>query len=370
VAEQTLLFHPADVLMFRDGRPFGVDAGHAESDFPPLPRTVVGAVWGWLRRATGVGFDQRPKSTTREQPRDRLRKAHPDKAWLADVTFRGPFICRESTTYYPAPKTLVRLADGDAKGELRLLQPVEPDQVPGYTAPCGAPAGFRPLGLEGGQEWEPLADGVWLNGPQLRSLLAGQPPEPGKLTWSRDLFLTETRTGIGMERDVRTVTEGLLYTASFTRLRPGVALRVDVCVPDDATPYLEELAGAHPWLQLGGEGRIARVEHRAYAAHPSAPEECAGRPLTYLATPARFLDGGWWPTKAGATPLAAAVGAPVVYSGWDLASQRPLPSRCAVAAGAVYFWKDGNTPRLPHGCLGDYNGDRRAGYGFCLEGKW
>ena len=88
--------------------------------------------------------------------------------------------------------------------------------------------------------------------------------------------------------------------------------------------------------------------------------------------------------------IAAAVPKPLPVSGWDLAGNaheaqmegrtgavrgRPRPTRFAVPAGAVYFWKRGRKSvadpvPAPLASLCDKPADAAAGWGLTLSGTW
>jgi CRISPR-associated protein Cmr3 len=73
---------------------------------------------------------------------------------------------------------------------------------------------------------------------------------------------------------------------------------------------------------------------------------------------------------------AAAVDAPLVVSGWDLAKRGPKPARRAVPAGATYFYsienraKAEDTIKQFHFNESLYSKDGALGYGIGLFGLW
>ena len=110
----------------------------------------------------------------------------------------------------------------------------------------------------------------------------------------------------------------------------------------------------------------------------------------YLATPTIFdseHQQGWLPkwinpeTMSGeyrgitVTLRAAALGRYQTIGGWDIAYNRPKPTRRAVSAGSVYYF---TTPASPEQVLNafhwqklaDDDMDAQIGYGLSLVGTW
>ncbi len=201
-------------------------------------------------------------------------------------------------------------------------------------------------------------------------------PSPDELDQSAtaEFFEPEPRVGVGLSPATLTSEEGLLYTSTFLRLKPGTALECDLEFPSEAeTETLRAYHVQRPWLKLGGEGKVARIEvcDKPWAPWPPPNPGAHQRALLYLATPGLFRQGRWKPKNL--RPVAGAVGSPTVVSGWDLATNAPMRTRYAVPAGAVYFLDgDGlNGVPDPHGtCLSDDPADAASGWGYCLRGAW
>ena len=106
---------------------------------------------------------------------------------------------------------------------------------------------------------------------------------------------------------------------------------------------------------------IARSAHGPVIENPSG----------WCDTPTFFPPTGRpLPTPASGHLVAAASGAGVPVSGWDVARNGPKATRFAVPAGAVFF-VDGNCS--PDDFLNlDSESDalRQEGWGFALPGTW
>jgi len=370
-----VLFDPLDVLFFRDSRPFAAgDASAAHSGFP-LPSVFYGALRTHLLARAGVDFEAYADAERRptEVPGDLLDVVG-TPAQPGTLRVRGPMLASKADGgfLYRAPLDLVEVDE-----ELRTLQPLE-------AAPesWGAPLpGMRPLGLEGEHERRP----GWLGEKAMAGYLAGEALRATDLVGDDAAedeagagapYAVEPRVGIRVAAGRGTVKEGFLYSAGFLRLGPGYVLGCDV----DGLGSLDAPAGS---LALGGERRMAEVRTSDAAPLP-APEIERGFRIV-LATPAVF-EHGWRPAWIGGDGtgelsglrlrlVAAAVGKPVTFSGWDMAQRRPKPTRRAVPAGSVYHFEllDGDPARVADvfhwQSVSEREADAAAGFGVALVGR-
>ncbi len=401
-----LRLYPADVLLFREPRPFEAGTTGLES-LLPNPGTLAGAVRTWLLNGLGVdlgAFRQKVRRRRQDNPEgdadsivtEVLRETtggNPGHQWLSSLRLAGPlfYCCLPDQHLFPVPQHLVLKPD---KGDLGYLMPL-PDAPPWTLAPAGAPCTYRPCWLPSAQDFE--AASGYLTQSLLHRALCGQEVAHGRLIRAEEVHQPEPRLGIGMDSRRNATEEGMLYALSFLRLvepvEPGDGqiagprcLLVDLLTEEDVSPFVKAALRRQPWLPLGGERKVARVELEEDvsedAAYPSPPVPAPAPPddrfCTYLATPAFFGEPGWFPQalRQQFDLVGAVVGAPLVCSGWDGFVGRPKPARCAVRAGAVHFWKlkDGQTwhpDQDPHGrCISDSDEDRRAGWGLCFRGEW
>lgn len=369
----TIRLHPADVLMFRESRWFGTGAGDSQSLFP-VPRTVAGAIRTYMMDAVGTNYYHIREARTLAAAKDRagymedlkdlLRKKCPQQ-WPVDATITGPFLGEGDIRYYSAPKTFV-CGHAPADSEEWTTAALRP--VDNQIAACD---GLRPLAANGLPNWEPLPE-AWISEGNLEAYLADGARIPKWETLHRSfrdaVIADETRVGVGIASQTGTAATGLLYTSTFSRLKDDWYLEADLALPaEDGIATLKTFAEERPWLRLGGEGKVARVEIVEAHKTLSEPPAAKGKPFIYLATPALFSDGNWCPDKV--SPVAAATGKPLAVSGWDLAANLPMHSRYAVPAGAVYFFDSG--ANVPHDtCISAEANDRENGWGYCLKGAW
>src|ERR1700722_1268066 len=112
-----LILEPLDTLSFRGGRPFG--AGLPGESGLPTPQSFAGAVRSFLLEKSGANFERmRGKASTAEA------FAAAGAPWLAQVSFRGPWLADISGSgtpkpYLPTPADI--LMDGKHPARMRPL---------------------------------------------------------------------------------------------------------------------------------------------------------------------------------------------------------------------------------------------------------
>jgi CRISPR-associated protein Cmr3 len=189
-----------------------------------------------------------------------------------------------------------------------------------------------------------------------------------------DLFDFDHRTGIEIDPGALTAAAGRIYGIRLLALRPRV-VRPGPHHGKEVCLYAEVLGTAAAGLAfpdplpLGGEGRHVRVRRLDQAWSWEQPEPAGDRSVWLLASPT-FLPGrrALPAVPAPARLVAAASGAPVAVSGWDVARGGPHPTRFAVPAGSVYFVEGLFIPPRESLCTDDE--DVAQGWGFVLQGSW
>ena len=358
-----LFIEPVDVWLFRDGRPFDAGADHAaRSIFPPWPGTLQGA----LRSKVLALFDVDLAAYQNGVAPAPVRKQIGVPNQPGDLRISGPFVARRAgdqlIPYFPCPMDLIKRADWG------LLKPQAMASLANWPVPA-----LRPLGTEAEADLAGKGDGVtyWLDGAGLTQYLAGQTPDPKHFVAEGCLWLREGRFGVGIDSAVQRPEEGLLYQAEYLRLSDGVGLLAEV-IGLDETPWAQ--AGL---LSLGGEMRAARysVVSRPTSWPASALGETRASGLKiYLATPVYFRDG--WQSRAWAVDaselklVAAAVPRAVSAGGWDMARNRPKPTRRYVPAGSVYYFENPAQAWEPPVSLGDDASEDQMGFGCYFTGRW
>ena len=346
-----LFVQPADVWLFRDGRPFAGGEDHrATSIFPPTPYTMQGAIRSARLALCGASFTD-PSAWPPEigQPHD-----------YGALQLFGPFVAKREeggkvVRYFPLPADVVKVGD-----DYHVLSPLPPRESP-YT--MNSP--ITPLWV---RTHRPVAEaGGWLAEEELKNYLQGKPFSP---IMADDLFVREPRFGVGIDSSVKRPREGMLYQMEFVRLRPGVGLWLEVegiALPDEGL------------LQLGGEMKAALYQVVADEPQLAPGGKVRDRFKLYFATPAYF-SGGWQPANgnwasligrpvrlvAAAVPRAQMLGGARV----DVASQRGdfhRPMRPFVPAGSVYFFETDGEIDVTATITNDGG---QIGFGQVFVGRW
>ena len=344
-----LVLEPLDLLFFRDGRPF--EAGIRVGSTTIFPQTLAGAVRTALLEQAGCDFDAFARDTSAGKSiGESLAEQSSDLANIAAVAVGGPWFLRDGQPLVPAPASLLR--DGD--GEIVRLAPLR-SALPGWSP---EEPGMLPLWTRSRTKADRVSGYLTLEG--AGRFLQGEMPTFDQFVPADELFATDTRTGIVVGAETLTVATGMIYSADYLSLKPGVALYAELSGPE---PVLLQAFAEETAIPLGGQSRYVRIRRtREPVQWPRHRWERAGS-LLLLTTPAPF-DDGWRPPYLDIA--AAAVPGHVAVSGWDLARAGPKPTRFAVAAGAVYFCR-GAAPGRESLCGGD---DALLGWGQVLEGVW
>jgi CRISPR-associated protein Cmr3 len=379
-----LCLEPLDVLLFRDGRPFG--ASTRVTSGLPLPQTVAGAVWTALLQQAGCNFNELGRLVRSGKSFGEAVSKVCGAGWITSVQVRGPWLARSTNhtleVLVPAPAALHQ-AKKQKSGPVALhrLDPLKHDvALPGWKP---LEEGMRPLWFQKQTATEPAAVFLTLEG--LRAFLAGDLPDASQVVGRDDLFTLDHRTGIGIEPDRLAAQESEIYGASFLALRsaytaepdftpdrrpqlPEVVLYAEVVLPDASVPP-NPFAGMTV-LALGGEAKRAGIRTVNPVEWPGKVPKDKQKPLLVLTTPGLFA-AGWKPSclDGPGRLVAAAVPGYTAVSGWDLARGGPKPTRFAAAAGSVYFLHGQPAGALPV-ALSDREEDCLQGWGCFVQGVW
>lgn len=354
-----LFLAPVDVWLFRDGKPFDALTDHrAASLFPPYPSVIQGAIRS--HHLVVQGIDLRDQGA--------IAAAVGMAEEFGNLRLRGPFIARkegnEIIRYFPVPADVT---PDKSSGFYRLLQP-RPRQAMPYVL-ASAPDEL-PMLLWPPKDSEPSKEGFgeWMAEEELHKCLRGERAQAKR---SGELFVRESRIGIGLEDASRTTREGALYEVEFIRPYPGVGLWVQV-------------EGYNGWpnkgvMRLGGEGRGAHFDQlKSSLGWPQPPDPLPARFKVYLATPTCFEDG-WQPKNAwgrffdGRVKLqAVALNRYESVGGFDWASSGQKPARRYVSAGSVYYFSHDGSARLKPGLINNAITDRwpEIGFGQVIISEW
>ncbi len=341
-----LTIRPRDVLFFRDARPMGGSYEGAGGQWP-LPTTFHAALQSALYREwpdlVPEWESKHTHLTDKERSRQTVRKS---ALRFGGLKTSGPFPSRNGTLFFPTPSD------------------VHPD---GVLAPLQAPDGSAsnlPRSLEYPVGIDSAATKVtvhpWISDHELARYLSGAPD--AKTTCAGDLYVTETRPGVGIDAATGANAEHVFFQAQYLRLREreGVGMTAfAACVARKAsgteTDVLGHLFAANTTLplQFGGQQGIAYVEAlRTDESIPLWREQTVPIGTTrikwVLLSPAVF-NAGWRPDWVDADGAVCLVDAPersqfASRTEWrqaihDAAAARPIAASLVAARipGAVPF---------------------------------
>ena len=343
---------PVDVWLFRDGKPFAAGSDHrAESRFPPYPTVLQGAIRSYELADKQVNLhDQLAIVRAVGKPNE-----------FGDLRLKGPYVAKREasdkiTRYFPQPADAISVSL-----EHHTICPASLPQLPPDILKTSSPTSYL-LGLA-----DPLLkgeSGLWLSQETLLHYLDG---ETVSAVPAADLFVKESRYGIGVDGTTATTREGQLYEVEYIRPQEGVGL-------------VANFSGFEGWpangyLQLGGEGRAAAYELSTQTIpFPEIPAILPKRFKVYFATPTYFkngwLPGTWSDFFTGEVQLAAAaVGRYESQGGFDLTADphsaaMHRPSRRFVPAGSVYYFENETNTALKEGLIQNAITDFGAEIGF------
>ena len=376
------LLEPKAPLIIRSGRPFDEQAGADEARFPP-PSTMAGAL-----RAAHV----RSNST--------LSFDGSDTADILKIAVKGPLPVKikadnSKTILVPKPEDARYHYDEDGSIQLVRLVPTPLDDSAGWDLDDR----LMPLIYESGTDkryGKPAKGPAWWSLDHLlqwRQQDSKQEPlnysDIVKEGWTppRD----DIRTHVAIDAKTYASEEGKLFQTSG--LPMWQEKQAGDIFPEEHIALLGTIAGeiSNTAVNLGGERRLAKVQCCEGLWPPVDEAQIENifqqkqLSLTLL-TPAIF-EYGWLPCKKNNVGIycyrpdfikglalelvAASVPRWQAHSGWDLANQRPKPSKKVVPAGAVYWFKlvAGDKDALKQLWLSNISSDpqdRKDGFGLAL----
>lgn len=384
-----IFIQPSDVLLFRDGRPFSAGEGHrARSLFPPNPTTMQGVIRSKVLAEFCGRYHQYRDGCAQcsEQPDCNVpteigKAASTGEADYGQLSLQGPLIAQyqesQLTVYFSVANDVVQLKN---ENRLVLLQPLS-SSLPGESDLSESLKLLWSLENEAVEN----ASGYWSQA-ELQAYLLEQIPQT--LTGSEELFQKETRVGIEVNNSRQAVEEGKIYQTEFIRCQEHIGLYLEV----QGISRLSQSDADQGLLSVGGESRSASyyqlpgITWEKFSSQlASKLAQSAGFKI-YLATPTIF-NQGWLPAWIDAQTLtgsyqgidvhleAVALGKYQTCGGWDIAFNRPKPTRRAISAGSVYYFTTSASAESVidtfhwHN-LADNPEDAQIGFGLGLVGCW
>jgi len=346
---------PQDVLFFRDARPMeAADPGRGA--VWPRPDLLHAALHhAFLRQWPSIQTDWEGEPHMRGLKRDRNQDSSFRFGALRSL---GPFPFRDGKVFFPTP------LDWDM--ELR--------RCPGTDLP--APLQFALAA----RRREKRSFPAWIPDNEYAAYLRGEDAGRNPAPLKKPLFGNDRNIGIAIDPATGATIDGRFYQAEYLRLEKDVSMVFEAeCLQKGKGLGVTDVFArpdAPNRLVFGGQQGIAAFEPAPLATLlgdlAAAPDPATCFLRWTLLTPAVFAGGwrpGWveassgnvmlknlsprrpdesredWKARQKAAPpfaarlVAACVGKPVPFSGWDLQSKTPKPTRLAVPAGSSYVFE-------------------------------
>lgn len=330
-----IVIEPLDPVFFRDGKPFekGEDSW-ASSLALPLPSTILGAF-------RSLYLSHRPI------PRENLNTQNDPST---NLRIQGIFLRSHNSTFVPLPNDLVkRKMDSSNDSLLELVMSPTNSLQTSNQSKTVLPEGHLDCFLGSSENVEAVQHGL-LSLADLEDYLE-QEATIYPLETLENRIVSEPKVGIGRNLHSHQANEGQLYRVQMQRWK-DLQLIVDLDV--SALDEVQQDWFKEGWIKLGGEGKVAHFQK--WQSHPiafSKPKLKQGdRFKLYLLTPSVF-QRGWLPkwidpqTKKSTDYfkscrlklITAAIGKPVLISGFDMKANRPRGKQQGVPAGSVYYFE-------------------------------
>lgn len=330
---------PFDTLFFRNGRPFyaGEDTW-VESIFPPYPSTFYGALRSFLI-FSGGGLDEFKKGD--HKYKDMIGYRSNGRVEYGSLKLNSVYVSQSDVLYVQAPHDLLKVKGKEGEELCLLSKKRRPDVfISNYPfEECLINTNNQKT-----EETNSLTDLDALTEYLTLSKTRFDFVDP------RNVFNFEDKIGIKRDKTKLSSQEGYLYRLPLISLRKDTSFVLDV---DGAN--LDDFPSSGV-LKLGGEGKAAKFE----VLPPSEDPLKNLKEIKYsfkneyfkvcLLSPAIFSHGflpSWIDDKTFEGEykgirlklVSCSLGKPVYVGGWDLDAQKPKPTRKAVPAGSVYYFK-------------------------------
>ncbi|NCD32193.1 MAG: hypothetical protein EOL87_02125 [Spartobacteria bacterium] len=396
-----LNLEPRDMLFFRDAKPMEASSIGSGANWP-MPNVLHDALKTALHETWPTRQDW--------EVEHKHRRSDEKRGDISSLRFGGlhtigMFPCKKDpkdgseTLFLPCPADLGH----DGKRD-RLIDRVGDSNLPAfldYMVATETATKERPPAWITAQQWLDYAEG--------RPVSFNHEEET--------LFDRETRPGIALDADTGTTVDGKFYIAEYMRLRADVYLKgLAKCASSLRGTVKKDVMAAffenskNKSLLLGGQRGMAHLE-QIRKEHPllnlrTVTADKQGCLIKWvLLTPAVFLNG-WRPdwvddqgsvqlpaqrpprqpgltrkewragfnTPIQAKLVAAKVGKPMPFSGWNNHTGGPRTTHLAVPAGSVYWFRAASDTHgkalaeaLHAHCKSNLYGEKGFGFGFCTN---
>lgn len=395
-----IFIEPTDVLLFRDGRPFSAGEGHrARSVFPPTPNTMQGVIRSKVLAERCGRYQQYRDGCLKCQEINNCTIPQeigtPTQGSYGNMQLKGALIAKYEepylTAYFPIPADIVKVKDkknlSSDSQRIRYLSPLQ-EKIPGIN---DLPYSLHTLWNSEGMPIEAVQG--YCKHQDLSNYLLGQYHNNFDFISSNKLYEGESRFGIEVNNSLQAVQESKIYQTEFIRCREKIGLYIEL---EGITTLNSHLDSQINLIGIGGENRVASyteikgIDWDKFRENLINQLKQSDGFKLYLATPTIFdseHQQGWVPKWVDLNTLSgqyqgisvqlivAALSGYETIGGWDVAYNRPKPTRRSVKAGSVYYFTTKARPedilKVFHWQnLTDEKSDAQIGYGLSLVGSW
>jgi CRISPR-associated protein Cmr3 len=319
---------PFDVVMLRGNRLFGEAGSFGDAVMPPWPTVFAGAFRSLLWSALAKSDFDRIVGKEGSWGSFKLR-------WLSLAKDQRDGVV---DIFVSIPKDTLVSSEG---GGTVTLVPKQIDNaivrsssvLPLQCLTVGSVSGkFSSSGFVSMSELL-----KWLKGNGISDVVEGS-----------ELYVLESRLGIGLDSSAMTARSGALYTTQTVRMSPDVGFVVGIEGDEGKIPK----SGL---LRLGGDGRGARFREIVLPLSEIGKNVVpdGARRFKVLALTPLMFKRGWLPDavhdpdfrlKLGsdfsARLVSVALGRPETITGWDMAKNRPKLAKKCVPQGSIYYFDE------------------------------
>lgn len=349
---------PVDSWFFRDDRPYNGNEYQSGASviFPPFSSTVVGALRASLARKNGwSGSGDWP-----QEVKDVLGDGFDD---LGDLSFSGPFLCKNGEIFYPVPEHILGEVKQNTFMPLAWMRPSE------QTLHCdmGKDMCFPCTTKQTGKKLVSAAD-FFISASGMTLLLSGILPQSSSFLHRSSFYTVEQRTGIARDVKTGTTKQGALYNPNFIRLSHGISLCMGIC-------GLSEIWSPTGIFPMGGESRLTRCT--SISEPLLAKGSFSSNMVLAVISPIDCNTKKWWGVDPGESAKNLSkdfnglvktllLDRPLKIGGWDTRKNSPLDSKPFIKPGTVW-WLENETFNGLQISVGEKTS---YGYGQILTGCW
>ena len=344
---------PNDSLFFRESRPMeSVGGAILESQFPPNPQTLIGALKGYVGEQYGVDFKTVRENTKKGKPYTKEGFTMDFGDSNADLSITDMALRHQDTgigtDYYPAP---LFVAYSETDKQYALIQPSA------QSTECDLGNVHLPTLPKEKTGYKPL-ENAWLSSKDYTNVLQGKLPT-SQLKKSA-ILKDEFHLGISIDKESNTAEDHKLYQSMHTRLKQGMQLHLTL-------RHRKDIQINNGTIRLGAEGRSAQL------TIIESPESITSTPKNnkislILTTPALFknTDALHEAIAQYGTLISACLGKTTRMGGWNLAQNQPREAISAIPAGSTWF-VEASPNACPPAAIGEQT---TKGFGIVRCGTW